>query len=646
MINTSPLRLFSEIDQVPLGEERGLLCFTPFPDEGDHRLDVQGVFTANLGGLTVVVERAAFAAFLNRNPNLDRGTSPEPENILRKLWSDRSPSPSLSSPPLKISRQRLRFNGCLGEWMQKKDSSVCNVFLFYKKHYRSFNPHDFHLKTNPFQTLNTILSTCDSRAPIEDRAQLFKQHLAVMVAKDKELAKAFGLRDPAAIDLVVHDLVEYLQSAQTPVFEYTASFDETTKVYLRQEIEQITEESKRLNVGSISQRVSVKCPDKILLCKKISPLKYELSLIDFHPLSENKKREIVQTLSRAGIPSQNIDLILFGLQSHWHGFYESSGQEGSVAQQIHDVKGLKIFYNREGKLVADIAIGPVSCGAFKVIKKKFTLFLDGTLEENVRYSGHKEDLGGGSFSHDISQEILNRKLLGSIPHLLDIYMNGLYVGKKRGIRKTRYEAKFCRGNVDGLIFGRDGRPLPLGSRQTLRALHMACEALSALAAMHAKGFVHNDVKLENILFTDSGEGLLSDLGFMTAKQDPYLNEGTLLYSAPERLWPELLPEHNLPESDVFAFGLTLLFIYSPNLYNEFHILQERAVNQSAPIPLSCDEYKRQFEKLRGSLGTSVFERFIADLLFFDYKLRPTSEQALVRFSAILPSLENELRVVP
>ena len=69
------------------------------------------------------------------------------------------------------------------------------------------------------------------------------------------------------------------------------------------------------------------------------------------------------------------------------------------------------------------------------------------------------------------------------------------------------------------------------------------------AFLHDKGFVHHDIKPDNILFTEK-KVKIADFGTVNTKI------GTIAYSAPEMLLPDA-PEDD-PRVDIFALGITFM----------------------------------------------------------------------------------------
>jgi serine/threonine protein kinase len=92
------------------------------------------------------------------------------------------------------------------------------------------------------------------------------------------------------------------------------------------------------------------------------------------------------------------------------------------------------------------------------------------------------------------------------------------------------------------------------------ALWLARQTAEALAALHQAGFLHGDVKPDNLRLTDDGTAVLIDLGFThrPGENAAFLREGYVLgtanYLAPELCDP--LPAEEFA-SDLFSLGVTL-----------------------------------------------------------------------------------------
>ncbi|MGC8917633.1 MAG: serine/threonine-protein kinase [Thermoanaerobaculum sp.] len=95
-----------------------------------------------------------------------------------------------------------------------------------------------------------------------------------------------------------------------------------------------------------------------------------------------------------------------------------------------------------------------------------------------------------------------------------------------------------------------------GPRPVPEVVAMAEQVLEALAFLHARGYVHRDVKPANILLTADGQYKLGDLGLllpMGEKTATLAGVGTLTYMSPE----QRLGEEPGPPSDLYSLAVTL-----------------------------------------------------------------------------------------
>lgn len=97
-----------------------------------------------------------------------------------------------------------------------------------------------------------------------------------------------------------------------------------------------------------------------------------------------------------------------------------------------------------------------------------------------------------------------------------------------------------------------------GPLQPNEASQVGAQVASALAAAHAVGIVHRDVKPGNILITDDGTALISDFGIARALGDATLTTSGMVHGTPAYLAPEVARGHEANfASDVFSLGGTL-----------------------------------------------------------------------------------------
>jgi serine/threonine-protein kinase len=157
----------------------------------------------------------------------------------------------------------------------------------------------------------------------------------------------------------------------------------------------------------------------------------------------------------------------------------------------------------------------------------------------------------------------------------------------------------------GECVGDDGVPLPyvvmeLLPGQTLSqrlaagpipprtALRLCSQIAAALAAAHARGLVHRDVKPSNVILTPTGAKVL-DFGIAVAAgpEEPEADGrllGTPAYIAPERLTADLA----LPSSDVYALGVLIHRVLTNRLpwtaETTMEMLNAHIFAEPAPLP--------------------------------------------------------------
>lgn len=134
-------------------------------------------------------------------------------------------------------------------------------------------------------------------------------------------------------------------------------------------------------------------------------------------------------------------------------------------------------------------------------------------------------------------------------------------------------------------------PLPVADAVRITQL-----AAQGLAAAHAKGIVHRDIKPDNILIARTGEVKVADLGIakFAHHDDALATHSQMLMGTPHYMAPEQWQGAKLatPRSDVYALGVTLYTLVTGAI--PFHAdslmgIAELACKQGLPDPRTlCD----------------------------------------------------------
>src|SRR6201996_6487466 len=173
-----------------------------------------------------------------------------------------------------------------------------------------------------------------------------------------------------------------------------------------------------------------------------------------------------------------------------------------------------------------------------------------------------------------------------------------------------------------------------GRLPAARACRIGQQLLSALAAAHAAGVLHRDVKPSNVLISASrtGDGwderaVLTDLGIAQFEGDPRLTQTGMVMGSPGFTAPERIRGGDAtPGSDLWSLGATLFAaVEGRGPYEQRGgaiPTMSAIINEDAPVALPA-----------GRLAP-----LIAALLRRDPSSRPTAPAAARMFAQALPRL--------
>ncbi|MFE9744922.1 serine/threonine-protein kinase [Saccharothrix saharensis] len=173
-------------------------------------------------------------------------------------------------------------------------------------------------------------------------------------------------------------------------------------------------------------------------------------------------------------------------------------------------------------------------------------------------------------------ELLDREVAVKQLRWPDLAADAAEVARARAMREARNAARLQHPDAISVfdVVVEDDRPwlvmeyLPAHSLAGLlaergglgpdEAARIGGRVASALAAAHAAGIVHRDVKPSNVLIGHDGRVKLTDFGISRAAGDGTLTDSGMITGTPAYLAPEVARgEQPSPASDVFSLGATL-----------------------------------------------------------------------------------------
>jgi eukaryotic-like serine/threonine-protein kinase len=173
-------------------------------------------------------------------------------------------------------------------------------------------------------------------------------------------------------------------------------------------------------------------------------------------------------------------------------------------------------------------------------------------------------------------ELLDREVAVKQLRWPDLGADRVEVAKARAMREARNAARLQHPDAISVfdVVVEDDRPwlvmeyLPSRSLAGLlaergglspdEAARIGGRVAAALAAAHAAGIVHRDVKPSNVLIGHDGTVKLTDFGISRAAGDGTLTDSGMITGTPAYLAPEVARgEQPDPASDVFSLGATL-----------------------------------------------------------------------------------------
>lgn len=230
-------------------------------------------------------------------------------------------------------------------------------------------------------------------------------------------------------------------------------------------------------------------------------------------------------------------------------------------------------------------------------------------------------------AREVAVKILHRSLAGD-PAFVDRFRREARAAA--GLAHPNIVAVYDWGAVDGIYYmvmeyvrGPSVRHLlnERGRLESAQAVEILRQTLLALGHAHREGFVHRDMKPENLLVTKDGVVKVADFGLARAYADGRVTQagavtGTVQYLAPEQIRGEPAD----PRSDLYSLGIVayelltgkLPFTGETAMAVAYKHLSDRVPTPSASVP---------------DLPADV-DGFVASATDRDRELRPESADAM------------------
>jgi len=195
-----------------------------------------------------------------------------------------------------------------------------------------------------------------------------------------------------------------------------------------------------------------------------------------------------------------------------------------------------------------LLVAPLAAGSFGEVWRAF----DPVLQREVALKLKRDESGGASNAREFISEA---RRLAKLRHPNILGVHGADIHDCRvGLWSDLLEGVTLEHEI-GTV-----RSLPLD-----RQLVIGREIARALAAVHAAGLVHGDVKAANIAIEPDGRAVLMDFGAgidLASADGSRASYGSPLSAAPERLEGEPLR----PSADIWSLGVLLFRLASDGRY--------------------------------------------------------------------------------
>jgi serine/threonine protein kinase len=217
------------------------------------------------------------------------------------------------------------------------------------------------------------------------------------------------------------------------------------------------------------------------------------------------------------------------------------------------------------------------------------------------------------------------------PNIIPIYRVG------RSGRVIYFVMKFLRGGSLSNLLGNRRKLTPPEIRRLL------LEAGSALGYAAQRGIVHRDIKPDNIMFDEFGQGVLTDFGIAKAASGQKLTGTGMSIGTPHYMSPEQARAQPIDgRSDIYSLGIVAYQCLTgtvPYDGEDSFSIGYKHITEPIPTPslITADE-RRVFEVIKRMLMKDPFDRFQScEELIASFQGQPIAPPGAVRISAAVLS---------
>jgi tRNA A-37 threonylcarbamoyl transferase component Bud32 len=189
------------------------------------------------------------------------------------------------------------------------------------------------------------------------------------------------------------------------------------------------------------------------------------------------------------------------------------------------------------------------------------------------------------------------------------------------------------------------------------ALHIIKEVARALSYAHQKGFVHRDVKPDNIMFRDDGAVVLVDFGIVKAlNTETRLTKTGYAIGTPEYMSPEQIKSPKIDgRADIYSLGVILFELLTgrvPFQASDFYAVAQKHIDAPIPrLPKRFQPYQQLIDRMmakspRKRVQTAAAVIKMVEELLEDLGTRSTSvEKKVTREAALKHSAGSRIKRV-